>query len=258
MSFGKITNAQRGNLLAMTNANTIEETWALLISSMMEFGFDRLFYGFTRSRTSTSLGDPGDFLILSNHERSYNETFISDGHYQHAPMVNWALENQGACSWSRITDKMINGTLTPDEARVIELNTSRHILAGYSISFKSVSSKAKGAIGLTAEVGLSQQEVDAIWAVHGDTIILLNNVAHLKILTLPFNPSDQTLTPRQREALEWVGDGKTSQDIATLMGLSQTTVEKHLRLARKALNVDTTAQAVMKAIFQNQMYLIDD
>ena len=258
MSSGKMTNAQFGNLLLMTNASTIEETWAVLVASMADFGFDRLFYGFTSSRTSKGLGDPGDFLLLSNHEPSYIATFIGDGHYQNAPMVNWALENEGACSWSIIKDLKAKDNLTNEEERVIDLNVSQQISAGYSISFKSVSRRAKGAIGLTAEVGLSQPEVDAIWAVHGETIILLNNVAHLKILTLPFNPDNQTLTSRQREALEWVGDGKTSQDIATLMGLSQATVEKHLRLARKALNVETTAQAVMKALFQNQMFLIDD
>jgi LuxR family transcriptional regulator len=38
------------------------------------------------------------------------------------------------------------------------------------------------------------------------------------------------------------------------MGLTSATAEKHLRFARKALNVDTTAQAVLKAALQNPMY----
>ena len=65
------------------------------------------------------------------------------------------------------------------------------------------------------------------------------------------------LTGRQREALEWVGEGKTTQDIATIMGLTQATVEKHLRLAREALGVETTAQAVLKASYQNQIFVIE-
>jgi LuxR family transcriptional regulator len=80
---------------------------------------------------------------------------------------------------------------------------------------------------------------------------------HLNILTLPYTPPNQLLTKRQREALEWVGGGKTTQDIATIMGLTPATVEKHLRLAREALNVDTTAQAVLKAALQNQMFITD-
>ena len=53
------------------------------------------------------------------------------------------------------------------------------------------------------------------------------------------------------------GDGKTTQDIAFLLGLTAATVEKHLRLAREALDVDTTAQAVLKAAFYNQMFVLE-
>ena len=42
-----------------------------------------------------------------------------------------------------------------------------------------------------------------------------------------------------------------------LMGLTPATVEKHLRLAREALDVETTAQAVLKAAFYNQMFTVD-
>ena len=103
----------------------------------------------------------------------------------------------------------------------------------------------------------TQDDVDAIWEEHGDDIHLMNNIAHLKILTLPYSTPTRSLTKRQREALEWVGDGKTTQDIALLMGLTSATVEKHLRLAREALAVETTAQAVMKAAFQNQMFVLE-
>ncbi len=47
------------------------------------------------------------------------------------------------------------------------------------------------------------------------------------------------------------------QDTALLMGLTSATVEKHLRLAREALAVETTAQAVLKAAFANQMFILE-
>jgi LuxR family transcriptional regulator len=131
------------------------------------------------------------------------------------------------------------------------------VVAGYSISFKAITSRSKGAIALTAREGLDQVESDAIWDEHGNDIILMNNVAHLKILTLPHLRVGRPLTNRQREALEWVGDGKTTQEIAMLMGLTGATVEKHLRLAQDVLSVETTAQAVLKAAFQNQMFIVD-
>ncbi len=53
--------------------------------------------------------------------------------------------------------------------------------------------------------------------------------------------------PPEGEVLDVVGNGKTGQNIAILMGLSAATVEKHLRLAREALDVESTAQAVLYA-----------
>ena len=67
----------------------------------------------------------------------------------------------------------------------------------------------------------------------------------------------KTLTKRQRETLQWAADGKTMQDTAFLMGLTTATVKKHLRLARIAMNVDTTAQAVIKATTNNEIYTLD-
>jgi len=39
--------------------------------------------------------------------------------------------------------------------------------------------------------------------------------------------------------------------------LTPATVEKHLRLAREALDVETTAQAVLKAAFYNKMFVLE-
>lgn len=247
----------RDYLLSVANSQSMEELWEAHTSKMAEYGFDRLLYGFTRYRTSTSLGDPSDFILLTNHDRSYTDVFLDEGHYFHAPMVHWALENEGAKSWKLLSEMERTKTLSAPERRVLEFNRDMGVTAGYSISFKSISARSKGAIALTAQKGIDQQAIDAVWAEHGADITLMNNIVHLKILTLPYSAPNRSLTARQREALEWVGDGKTTQDIALLMGLTPATVEKHLRLARQALSVETTAQAVLKAAFQNQIFFIE-
>ncbi len=240
----------------LSYVKTLEELWAAHTEQMAKYGFDRLLYGHTQYRTQTSLGDPEDFVILTNHCKEYMDGFLRDGLYFHAPMLKWALDHEGAASWSMIREMMSSGTMTNEERKVYEFNRSKGITVGYTISFTSVSMRSKGAISLAA-LNRSQDEMDEMWAKHGDDILLMNNIAHLKILTLPYNPPNRALTKRQREALEWVGDGKTTQDIALLMGLTSATVEKHLRLAREALSVETTAQAVLKASLQNQMFVME-
>lgn len=244
------------HLLALTSARTDQELWNLHAKHMATYGFDRIFYGYTRYRTSNSLGDPQDWVVLTNHTTEYMHTFLNEGHIYHAPMVRWALENSGACSWRWMEEMQRADMLTDGEKRTIAFNLAHGVSAGYTVSFRSLSDRTRGAIALTAKVGMSQDNVEQVWAEHGDDILLANNVMHLKLLTLPYSGA-RPLTKRQREVLQWVGDGKTTQDIAVLLELTPATVEKHLRLAREALDVETTAQAVLKAAFYNQMFVLE-
>ena len=240
----------------ITNAPRVDVLWSLMTEAMADFGFDRLIFGYTRYRTEHSLGDPHDWVLLTNQSPEYMRHFIDEGLYFNAPMVRWALENEGACSWSWLHDQIAAGSLSQAELSALEYNRSMDVVAGYTISFRSMTARTKGAMALTGRKGLSQADVDKIWAKHEREIMLINNVAYLKLLTLPYTQA-RPLTKRQREVLEWVGDGKTTQDIADIMGLTAATVEKHLRLARDNLDVNTTAQAVLKAAFFNQMFVID-
>ena len=240
----------------LTNARSVEELWDVHTRQMETYGFDRVMYGFTRYRTSSGLGDPQDWVLLSTQSPEYMKVFFDEGLYYHAPMLRWALANNGACSWRWMMDMNRVDNLTKSERRVMEFNKSMDVVAGYTISFRSISERTKGAIALTAKPGVTQDAVEQTWAEHGEAIIVMNNVMHLKLLTLPYS-GERHLTKRQREVLQWVGDGKTTQDIALLLGLTSATVEKHLRLARESLDVETTAQAVLKAAFYNQMFVME-
>ncbi|TWT10703.1 PA1136 family autoinducer-binding transcriptional regulator [Reyranella sp. CPCC 100927] len=57
-----------------------------------------------------------------------------------------------------------------------------------------------------------------------------------------------SLSPREREVLRWTAAGRRQADIAATLGLSERTVENHLRRARLRLGAATTAQAVLAAI----------
>ena len=242
-------------LTRLIEARTVEAVWAILTHEMEAFGFDRLLYGFTRFRTRNGLGSRDDMLVLTNYDDGYLQPFFDQGMFNRAPMTLWAIENEGVMSWSYLNT--IAGDLDAEQKRILDFNRSHDVVAGYTISFADSSARQKGAIALTARRGLNQCDVENIWARHGDEINLLAQVAHLRISTLPFPSHMRRLSTRQREVLEWVGDGKTMQDIAEIMGLTPATVEKHLRKAREALDVDTTTQAVMKASLQRQIFVTD-
>ncbi|WP_254695292.1 LuxR family transcriptional regulator [Oceanicola sp. D3] len=235
----------------------MEDVWAYLRGAMAEFGFTRLLYGLTSHRSGLHLGDRQDITIMSTFDPDYMARFLDGGLYFHAPMVRWGIDNVGARSWRWIAERAEAGLMDSAEERLFELNRSYDLLTGVTLSFPHSSQRTRAGIGLAPDPGVEQDEVDEIWNRHGREIWALNNVAHLKITTLPLLNARRPLTPRQREVLEWVGDGKTTADIATIVGLTAATVEKHLRLARESLGVETTAQAVLKASLLNQIYQVE-
>ena len=240
---------------AVLKSRDIKEIWDLHCREMAQYGFDRLIYAFSSFRTSNNFGDQDDALILSNHTQAYLDEFLHSGKFRNAPMVNWAVNNDGAQSWRWAMERANHTDLTPAEIEIIDMNKRHGVTAGYSIGFGDMSSRAHGAMGLVGQYGLSQDDVDQIWDENARVLLTMNRLVHQRISTMPFATARRPLTKRQREVLEWVADGKTTADIAVIMGLTSSTVEKHLRLAREALDVDTTAQAVMKASLQKQIFM---
>jgi DNA-binding NarL/FixJ family response regulator len=57
------------------------------------------------------------------------------------------------------------------------------------------------------------------------------------------------LNERESEALTWIARGKTSAEIAVILGLSKRTIDFHLENARVKLGVQTRTEAVIKAAF---------
>ena len=56
------------------------------------------------------------------------------------------------------------------------------------------------------------------------------------------------LTPREAEVLLWVAQGKTNADIASILGLSEGTVKKHLVHVFEKLGLESRSAAALRAI----------
>jgi DNA-binding CsgD family transcriptional regulator len=78
-------------------------------------------------------------------------------------------------------------------------------------------------------------------AVHVHDTVMRSDVL-MRTLRFP------TLSTREREILQWIAAGKSQQDVADILTLSQRTVEVHLRSAREKLYSLTTPQAIARAI----------
>jgi DNA-binding NarL/FixJ family response regulator len=81
-----------------------------------------------------------------------------------------------------------------------------------------------------------------------EVLATIINARLARVARLEVWPKTIELSEREVEALTWSARGKTSDEIATILGLSKRTVDFHIDNARTKLGVVTRTQAVVKAV----------
>jgi len=107
-----------------------------------------------------------------------------------------------------------------------------------------------GPLGLEGAMSLGGMQIDASPQVRMALRLIAESafIAARRLLELPQDKQRRTLSDREREVLAWTAAGKRHVDIAVTLGISERTVENHLRRIRQRLGVTTTAQAIKVAI----------
>ena len=107
-----------------------------------------------------------------------------------------------------------------------------------------------GPLGLEGAMSLGGERIDASVQVRLPFKLIAETafLAARRLLELPPDDEVGALSDREREVLAWTAAGRRQVEIAATLGLSERTVENHLRRIRKRLGVATTAQAIRVAI----------
>lgn len=243
------------HLARVMSATEQETVWAMTCEFLRDLGFEHAVYGYSPDSWGTKLGAQEDYLVLSTMATDISTKLVEDGHYEQSLTFHWALKNVGVAGFSMSAEAcgLAPGFVIDPASREFFLRNG--LRTGCSIGFPNERTRGNAVMALFASEDTSQATVDEWLDASRDIIFVVAATAHRCLSTLPYPSSRGRLTARQREVLEWVGEGKTAADIATIMGISSPTVDKHLRLARETLGVDTTAHALIKAAFLNQVFV---
>lgn len=107
-----------------------------------------------------------------------------------------------------------------------------------------------GLNGLKGAMSFGGKKIDSSLAVKLSLTLVatacLNVTQRLELAKT--SPENHQLSKREREVLKWVASGHRQNDIALTLGLSERTIENHLRRIRHRLGAPTTAGAIKTAI----------
>lgn len=242
-------------LARILSCGDAELIWRDICDFFSGFGFEHVLYGYSPDSRGAILGAPEDYLVHSTLPQCVVHEMVTEGYFRMSITFNWALRNVGVASWAMSAKEAGIDEDIPVSAAAADFFIRHGLMTGCTIGFMPERTRGRAAMALIAPADVPQHHVDAILAEMQDLIFAVAAVAHRCLSSLPYHAPGRRLTRRQREVLEWVAEGKTSADIAVIMGITTPTVEKHLRLARETLGVETTPHALIKATFLNQMFV---
>ncbi len=120
---------------------------------------------------------------------------------------------------------------------------------GYSRGFMTACHGTRGETGMLALFATEEDDFDAerVW-LHFQGLLPSLQTRLMALLAQQSERRFKLLSPRERQCLIWVAEGKTSADISTIMAITPRTVIKHITNATRKLGAKNRTQAVARAI----------
>lgn len=195
------------------------------------YGYDRIVMFAFSSKTHELLEG---IYWAEGHWFSDGEALDTETYVRHCPVTRHVLETDQPFFWTKVST-----------------HKGKQFRFGFGASprgqgLHGIQVPVFGHNGLKGAVCFGGEHIDS----NPKTRLILTQVgitsffAVRHLLESPKPVRDLKLSKREREVLEWIASGKRNTDIAGALGLSERTVENHLRRVRHRLQVKTTAQAV--------------
>lgn len=231
---------------------TLDARWSLIGSLLSDLGYDQINYAVLNvvdeSRETASVTQ------YSTMDQSWISHYLDARLDLHDPHVRF-VRNMG---WKPyFFDETAAASLVDGEQDVIEQAAEAGLRAQMSIVFPDIVGAPVPTAGMT--IGTSRCPSDFYAGISGREQALLVTAMLFHSLSMADVRSDQIgaepLTPRERDSLSYVAKGHRVGRIAEKLGITEVTVELHLRNARRKLKSATTAQAIARAMMTGAVTL---
>lgn len=224
-------------LQALIGGSSQEELFARITSFGREIGFERCAYGVRAPFPITS----PKIIMLNNYPRSWQQVYVEKGYLQIDPAVRHGLASLSPYVWSGIDGKS-------EEVSFWEDANSHGIVSGWAQPVLA----ANGIRGMFTVTRSAESISDKEIRDRMPQLLWLSQVAHYglarHLIQRPDSARLNELTDRELEVLRWIAEGKTSSEIAIILGISERTVNFHANRAMAKLEAPNRTAAVVRAV----------
>ena len=229
-------------LQALLDVDSEQEFLDAVTEMARELGFDYCAYGL---RLPVPLSRPR-VAMFSNYPAAWQSRYLEYGFLGVDPTVRHGAESLSPVLWS--DDLFASVPELWEEARSF----------GLKVGWAQSSRDAHGVAGMLTLARGGEPLSDPELRAKGRMMSMLAQAAHVgmsRFLTGRVVPeSGIRLTERERVVLRWTGDGKTSSEISEILGISESTVNFHVRNAVAKLGTANKLAATVKAAMLGMLY----
>lgn len=230
---------------ALRACSSLDERWGLIGSLFGSLGYDQINYAVLN--VADEGRDTASVTQYSTMDQGWIAHYLDSRLDLHDPHVRF-VRNMG---WKPyFFDETAAASLAGGERDVIDQAADAGLRAQMSIVFPDNIGAPVPIAGMT--IGTSRAPSDFYAGINGYeqavvvTAMLFHSLSMASVRSNQFGT--EPLSARERDALSYVAKGQRVGRIAEKLGISEVTVELHLRNARRKLRAATTAQAIARAM----------
>ena len=211
-----------------------EAVLSIVEEAVKSLGFDYVFYNL---KTALPLSNPKN-IIHTTYPSKWADQYIENNYALTDPCVQRALSSLQPFVWDQ--------KLLSENPKLWSESSAFGINYGCTQSSCDING-VRGVLSLSRkELPLSEEEFQA----KAMKINWLTHTAHIefsKFASQLQSNSSAKLSKREVTVLRWTADGKTSNEIAQILGISERTVNFHIANAISRLNVTNKTAATIRA-----------
>ncbi len=220
-------------------ATNIDELWLALRQFCDSHGFHSMTY-FAANIPSMRIAND---ILLSTLPIEFIQHYITQRYCKIDPVMLTAKNRLAPFDWAELDHSAPNIRRIRAEGR--SAGVGRH----------AISAPMRGATGDQALLSVSSNMDERDWGLlkrsYMRDVQLVALSAHERLLALAGATSAARfvpLSPRESECLKWAATGKTIEDTATILSLSERVVRGYLDSARQKLDCVTKTQTAVRAL----------
>ncbi|MDB5492617.1 MAG: hypothetical protein JWO78_2466 [Micavibrio sp.] len=224
----------------INTARNPEEAFENFRQIMEGHGYERIAYSLVTDHPS--LGLPRQHGLATSYPDDWMKFYKEKNYAELDPVTQTVLSSRKPFFWSDVVD---DPGIAQSSLRLMREAEDSGVTDGISISLCGQGNELVG-IGLARKSALKENHYSVLSGAY-----LLSVYFHETYRAMLSKPLKIKLTARETEILSWAAEGKTDDDIAAILNISQNTVRFHWKKVFTKLEAHGRIYAITKAIRLN-------